>query len=108
VVQGLVAAKLWEQAEQAARTIPDTGQQAQALGAVVDGLVAAYRDNAAALTPGSTRGQPNRGEWLRIQARRLVGDLLGSQHWLLAIEPLGKLSPVEVATIGEEILAQKF
>ena len=108
MVEGLVAAGLWEQAGQAARAIPDADAQGEALRAVVEGLVAAYLDNAAALTPESTRGQPHRGELLRIQARKLIADLLGSRSWLRAIEPLGKLSPMEVAAIGEAILAQKF
>ena len=68
-------------------------------GAVLERLVAAYLDNAAALTPESTRRQSDRGEVLRLQARRLVGDLLGSQYWLRAIESLGKLSPVEVVAV---------
>ena len=43
-------AQLWEQAERAARAIPDTDQRAQRAGAVAEALAAAYLGNAAALS----------------------------------------------------------
>ena len=74
---------------------------------VAEDLVAAYLDNSAALVSVSTRERAGRGELLRTQARRLVADLLGSQYWFSAIRPLGKVNPLEVATIGEAILVSE-
>jgi hypothetical protein len=108
VVKRLAAAGRWEQAEQAARAITETSMQSRALETVAEGLITAYLDYAAAGIPASMGEQHDRSELLRLKARRLVGDLLGSEYWFRAIQLLGKLSPVEVVTIGEAILAQRL
>ncbi len=83
VVEGLVAAGLWEQAEQAARAILSTGERAQALSVMAAALAGADRERALALAAEAeqaARALPDTGE--RAWAlRRLVEGLVAAGLW---------------------------
>ena len=95
LAEALACAWHWDRAEEVIRSINDFEDQARALAAVIEAMTAAYR-----LTRAGDEGL------LRVRICRLLAEILAGEYWVLAIRPLGKISPSAVIAIDGVLYAQ--
>ena len=132
VAEAHAAVGQWDRAERAASGIADPEAQVRALAAVAGALVAVDPDRALAVAgqAEATAGTlPNLYERARARAviverltaaaplhpaaddplhqrlRRPLAEILASERWLDALEPLGKLDPDALAAVDRELHA---